>query len=109
MGSAEMGLAHLGQAFLLVHPLVVADLPEQVGQRLEGAVVGLERRGKRLLFPFRVLSDKRHVLVLGMIFEVGVERKGPGRVEHVHKPGHLVVDERDGLRDPAPLAAVDLY
>jgi GNAT superfamily N-acetyltransferase len=28
----EMGLAHLGQAFLLVHPLVVADLPEQVGQ-----------------------------------------------------------------------------
>jgi hypothetical protein len=28
----EMGLAHLNQAFLLVHPLVVADLPEQVGQ-----------------------------------------------------------------------------
>ena len=28
----EMRLAHLGQAFQLVHPLVVADLPEQVGQ-----------------------------------------------------------------------------
>lgn len=28
----EMWLAHPGQAFLLVHPFVVADLPEQVGQ-----------------------------------------------------------------------------
>jgi hypothetical protein len=47
-----------------------------------------------------MLGDQRHVLVLGMIFEVGVELIGPGRVEHVHKPGHLVVDERDGLRGP---------
>ena len=47
-----------------------------------------------------MLGDQSHVLVLGMIFEVGVEPIGPGRVKHVQKPRHLVADERDGLRDP---------
>jgi GNAT superfamily N-acetyltransferase len=96
----ETGLAHLGQAFLLVHSLVVADLPEQVRERVEAAVVGLERRDKRLLLPLRVLGDKRHVLVLGMIFEVGVELIRPGPVDRVHEPGQLVVGECDGLRGP---------
>jgi hypothetical protein len=45
-----------GQAFLLVHSLVVANLPEPVGHGGEAAVVGLELGRERLLLPLRVLS-----------------------------------------------------
>ena len=37
-----MRLAHLGQAFLLVHSLVVADLPEEVRERFLAALEKLK-------------------------------------------------------------------
>src|SRR6266481_641502 len=54
--SVEAGLAHAGDALLLVEPLVVADLPEQVGDGVEFGVVGGEVTVERLGFPFGMLG-----------------------------------------------------
>src|SRR3954454_10865341 len=83
----------------LVHPFVVADLTENVGEGLVPAVLrrgqGKERRGG----PLRVLGNALGVLVLRVVFDVGVEPVGPGRPQHAHQPEHLVDGEGDQLRE----------
>src|SRR5579862_8215831 len=95
--STEPRVGHVGQARLLVHPLVVGDLAEDVGERLVAAVLGLERRAKRRRLPGRVLLHQLGVLVFGMVFEVGVEPVAQGWVDHVQEPGQLVIGERQHL------------
>src|SRR6266404_4111132 len=84
---SEAAGGRLGEAFLLVDPFVVADLAEQVGQRIETRVVVGERRLERLGIPARMLSHELHVLMLGVVFEVGVEPVAPRRADHVKEPG----------------------
>jgi hypothetical protein len=50
-----------------------------------------------------MVGHELHVLMLGMVFEIGVEPIAPRRADHVKEPGQLVVAERDGLRDPKVL------
>ena len=55
-----------------------------------------------------VLGDEQRVLVLGVVLEVGVQTVGPLGVEHEHQPRHLVVDERDQLRQEPVAEATQL-
>src|SRR5260370_22934571 len=75
----EAAGGRLGEAFLLVDPFVVADLAEQVGQRLETPVVAGKRRLERLGLPPRILGHELHVLTLGVAFDVGAEPVSPPR------------------------------
>jgi hypothetical protein len=44
-----------------------------------------------------MLGHEEHVLVFGVVFEVGVETVAPSRVDEIEQPGLLVVRERDQL------------
>ncbi|MGH4025698.1 MAG: VOC family protein [Pseudonocardiaceae bacterium] len=98
--SPEARLPHLCLALLPVHPLVVADLTEQVREGDEVAVVVSELGVERGALPCGMFGDHGHVLMLGVIFEVGVEAVGPRRIEHHQQQRQLVVHERDHLRHP---------
>ena len=73
----EPWCVHSGDAFLLVHALIVADLAEQIGHRVKNAVLLREVRVKRFCLPFGTVRDPLHVLVLGVVFEVRVESIAP--------------------------------
>jgi hypothetical protein len=91
---------------LLVETLVVADLAEQVGHRCERAVVGREVGVERSGLPFRVLGHEVHVLVLGVVFEVGVQAIRPVGPQDEQQPRDVVVDQGDRLWDPEVVDAV---
>src|SRR2546429_9456928 len=94
----EAGGAHVDEAALLVGALVVADLAEQVGQAPVLAVLRRVAAGVGLGLQLGVLSDIGHVLVLGVVLEVGVEPVAPFRTDHEEQPGHVVEEERDQPR-----------
>src|SRR5215510_5522978 len=101
--SGEAGIGHPGKRLLLVHTLVVPDLTEDVGQGFELAVIFADHAVERLPLQLGILADERHVLVLGVVLELGVEPVGPGGVDHVEQPDDLVVDEGDHLRQQPEL------
>src|SRR5580693_1941275 len=72
-------LVQSGEAFQLVHPLVMPDLAEQVGERSVVTVARLERPVVGLDLPFGMFGDEQHVVVLGVILERGVEPVARGR------------------------------
>src|SRR5438552_2109291 len=75
------------EALELVHPLVIGDLAEEVGERREVPVV--------------VGEDALEGL--GVVLEPGVEKVTPPGSEHVKQPADVVVDEGDQLRrQPVP-------
>ena len=95
----EPGFGHAGQALSLVDPFVVADLAEDISERLVGSVVVRERRGESTVLPLGVLGDEQGILVFGVVLEIGVEPVAPCRTEDIEKPRELVVGEGQELRD----------
>ena len=83
---------------MLVGALVVADLAEQVGQAPVLAVLRRVDAGVGLGLQLGVLGHVGHVLVLGVVLEVGVEPVAPVRADHEEQPGHVVEEERDQPR-----------
>jgi hypothetical protein len=71
--SLETGMARTRDAFLFVDPFVVSDLSEDVGEGVERIVGAGEVAGEWFGFPFGMLGHDRHVLVFGVVFELGVE------------------------------------
>ena len=54
-----------------------------------------------------MLPDELHVLVLGVVLEVGVELVTPSGTRHVQKPDDLIVEEGDRLgHEPVPEEAL---
>src|SRR5580693_9236003 len=74
-----------GEAFQLVHPLVMPDLAEQVGERSAVTVAGLERPVVGLALPLWMFGNEQHVVVLGVILERGVEPVARGRPADVQQ------------------------
>src|SRR3989338_5897055 len=83
---SESWVLDSGKALFLVVSLVEADLTEQVGQTAETAVVFLEIADEGLMLKVRVVPHKFHVLVLGVVLEIGVQAVTPGRPHDVQKP-----------------------
>src|SRR5438445_4350125 len=83
----------------LVHPLIVADLTEEIGDRGEAPVVVGEDALERLGLERGVLRDVVHVLVLCAVLEPGVDEAPPARSRHVQQPGEVAVHEGKNLRD----------
>ncbi len=75
-GLDEARLANVAAAFLLVHPLVVADLAEEIHEAGESLVLVGEQAVVRLPLQTRILDEQR-VLVLRVVLEVGVEPIAP--------------------------------
>jgi hypothetical protein len=67
---------------LLVGALVVADLAEQVGQAPVLAVLRRVDAGVGLGLQLGMLGHVGHVLVFGVVLEVGVEPVAPVRADH---------------------------
>jgi hypothetical protein len=63
-----------------VDALVHADLAEQAGERFVGRVARCKGGVELDVLPFGVLGEQRSVLMLGVIFDIGVEPVASGGV-----------------------------
>ncbi len=55
-----------------MHPLIIADLAEEIGEASEPSVVRSKRALEGHLFEGDILRYVVHIFVLGVIFEVGI-------------------------------------
>ena len=81
-----------------MHPFVITDLAEQIGETSEPSVVLSERALEGHLFEGGILRNVLHIFMLGVIFEVGIQQIAPLGPDHLEKPGNIVVQKSDRLR-----------
>jgi hypothetical protein len=99
----EARRGHAGLAVQLVDALVVADLPQEVGEGAVPAVLDGVAAWIGLSIQLGMLGHVGHVLVLGMVLEVGIEPVAGLGPDQQQQPGHVVVQESDQpRRQPVP-------
>jgi len=89
-----------------MHPFVLADLAEEIGEGSEPSVVLTEHALDGLLFEGGILCHQLHIFVLNVIFEVSIQEIAPLGPDHIEKPGDIVVQESNHLRDEPVLEKV---
>jgi hypothetical protein len=87
-------------------PFVIADLAEEIGEGSEPSVVLSEHALEGLLFEGGILRHELHIFVLSVSFEVGIQEIAPLGPDHIERPGDIVIQETNHLRDEPVLGKV---
>lgn len=78
---------------------VETDSSEHISEAVEVSVVALKGTFEGFVLEFRVFMNVHHVLMLGVVLELGIEHITHLGANDVEQPANVVVEERNHLRN----------